>query len=128
MQLDNIAARVDRAFGDELPYLDRPLREPEHATLTGLLLESSYQLYLQDQVSRRIIRDYLVNAVVMGILAEEDMSGFDRHLATEEGRAVLSLHMLMCSVGDAGALADMASRTMLKPFKLPSPPPVSLVP
>lgn len=103
MQLNDITARLNRAFGDELPVSEVLL---EAGDLQRLLADDSYQLYLQDQVSRQVIRDYLTNAVVLGHLPEAHLDRFSGQVATQEGRNALSLYMVMHSVEDAAYLAQ----------------------
>lgn len=113
MQLDNIAAQLNQAFGEELPVA-------EGALITGdwqrLLADDSYQLYLQDQVSRQVIRDYLTNAVILGHLPEAHLERFTGQIATREGRNALSLYMLMHAVEDAGCLVDQDQVAPLQPL------------
>ncbi|MFT4613120.1 MAG: hypothetical protein ACI9NT_000256 [Bacteroidia bacterium] len=93
LHLDEIAQWIDGAFGQSVPD-GRPDR-----------LEASndehYQQYFRDQVNRQIIRDYLTNALVLGVITEAALPAFAADLATEEGRAILSLYMLMSSVEEA---------------------------
>ena len=65
------------------------------------LADDGFQRFLRDQVNRQIIRDYLTNAVVLGVISEGGLAAFAPELETEEGRAVLSLYMLMSSVEEA---------------------------
>ena len=130
MQLDEISARIDRAFGEELPIAGRPLVEAELQTLQHLLRDETYQDYLQDQVSRQIIRDYLTNAVLLGYLAEDGLADFSTQVASHEGRIALSLHMLMSSVEDADSLGQAGAARPLQPLQLDSgsAPSLTLVP
>jgi hypothetical protein len=104
LQLEDITARIDRAFGDELPFSRRELGDGDLKTLYRVFGDVGYQHYLQDQVSRQIIRDYLTNAVLLGYLSPDRLDGFANQVATQEGRSALSLHMLMTSVEDAASL------------------------
>ena len=113
MQLNDIAARLDRAFGDELPISEGLLVAGD---LQRLLADDSYQLYLQDQVSRQVIRDYLTNAVVLGHLPEAHLDRFSGQIATQEGRNALSLYMLMHAVEDAGCLVEHEEAGSLQPL------------
>jgi hypothetical protein len=56
LQLEDITARIDRAFGDELPFSRRELGDGDLKTLYRVFGDVGYQHYLQDQVSRQIIR------------------------------------------------------------------------
>lgn len=127
MHLDEIAGWIDAAFGDSATELDPDAA----AALRSILGGDAYQCFLQDQVNRRIIRDYLTNAVVLGVLSEGGLPAFATQIASEEGRALLALHMLMSSVEEAPDLpAGSAETETLKPLK-PQPaahPHIKLVP
>ena len=115
LQLDEIVGRIDSAFGEELPFSGRALTEQDTDLLRQVFGDGGYQDYLQDQVSRQIIRDYLTNAVMLGFLPEQELAGVERLIATVEGRASLSLHMLMNSVEQAAALlAEPEPETLTK--------------
>lgn len=133
MQLDEITTRIDRAFGEELPVSRQPLEESDLKTLEHVFGDDSFQHYLQDQVCRQIIRDYLTNAVLLGHLSPVDLESFADQVKTLEGRSLLSLHMLMTSVEDAATLPAAGVSASLKPLKPPVPdrcgqPSLSLVP
>lgn len=133
MQLDEITTRIDRAFGEELPVSRRPLEESDLRTLEHVFGDESFQHYLQDQVCRQIIRDYLTNAVLLGHLSPGDLECFADQVKTQEGRSALSLHMLMTSVEEADTLPGVGVMASLKPLKPPVPdkcgrPTLSLVP
>ena len=127
MYLDEIVSWIDAAFG-------APAVSPDAAdleTLKRILGEPDCQRFLQDEVNRKIIRDYLTNAVVLGVLTEAALPAFASQIATEDGRALLALHMLMCSVEEAPDLpAGDATSETLKPLKTPptSHPHIKLVP
>ena len=106
MQLDQLVADIDSAFGEELPFTSQVLSEPDHAVLRRIFGDTGYQGYLHDQVNRQIIRDYLTNAVLLGYLPQQDLSRFGQQVSSREGRSALSLHMLMSSVEQAAELAD----------------------
>lgn len=97
MQLNEIIDWVDGAFGEESSSVD----VSDVGALERLFEGEGYQRYLQDQVNRQIIRDYLANAVLLGVLSDAGLPAFAAQLTTEEGRSSLALHMLMCSVDDA---------------------------
>lgn len=129
LQLDQIVEHIDDAFGEELPFSGRDLNTQDRDVLERVFGDQGYQSYLQDQVNRQIIRDYLTNAVVLGYVTEHRISGFARQLGTREERAALSLHMLMCAVEQAGELLatdDSQGLTILKP-KPGAPPHMTLI-
>lgn len=114
MHLDEIIGWIDGAFG-ETDLLDESAGAD---ALEDILGDSGYQRYLQDQVNRQIIRDYLVNALVLGIITSGGLPAFARQISTEEGRATMALYMLMSSVEDARDLPAMDSAIEpLKPLK-----------
>lgn len=133
MQLDEITTRINRAFGEELPVSRQPLEESDLKTLEHVFGDDSFQHYLQDQVCRQIIRDYLTNAVLLGYLSPVGLERFADQVNTLEGRSALSLHMLMTSVEDAATLPGVGITSSLKPLTPPVPdkcgqPSLSLVP
>ena len=119
MHLDEIVNWIDRVFGEVTPL-------PEHVdveTLRSILGDHGYQRYLQDQVNRQIIRDYLTNAVVLGVITEGGLAAFASQVKTEESRATLALYMLMSSVDEAKDLPVINvdnQDELLKPLK-PAP-------
>jgi hypothetical protein len=127
LHLDEIINWIDGAFGEETPDAEFAGAE----TLRGVFGDSGYQRYLQDQVNRQIIRDYLVNAMVLGVITEGGLPAFAAQVSSEEGRATMALYMLMSSIEDAGELPAINSGIeVLKPLKpAPEPPPyIKLVP
>jgi len=112
--LDQIVDRIDDAFGEELPFSERVLEDVDREVLGRVFGDRGYQLYLQDQVSRQIIRDYLTNAVVLGHLPEPALDKLSQNLGTRDGRSLLSLHMLMSSVEQAGELSGGDDQEGLK--------------
>ena len=127
MHLDEIIGWIDGAFGEVSP-------SPEHEDveiLKRIFGAHGYQRYLQDQVNRQIIRDYLTNAVVLGVITEGGLAAFASQVVSEQGRATLALYMLMSSVEEAKDLPSINSDIeVLKPLK-PSPgthPHIKLVP
>ena len=123
MQLDEIASQINQAFGDDLPFSRRELVDGDLQTLERVFGDEGYQQYLQDQVNRQIIRDYLTNAFLLGHLGADQLQGLASHVETLEGRSALSLHMLMMSVEDASALPGTCVPTSLKPLRPPRPSP-----
>ena len=77
------------------------------------------------------IRDYLTNAVVLGVIAEGGLTAFASQVNTEEARATLALYMLMSSVEEAKDLPGInGGIEVLQPVK-PVPeahPYIKLVP
>jgi hypothetical protein len=127
LHLDEIVDWIDGAFGAVSPIT-------EHADieiLKGILGDHGYQRYLQDQVNRQIIRDYLTNAVVLGVITAGGLAAFASQVVSEDGRATLALYMLMSSVEEAKDLpAINGDIEVLKPLK-PAPgahPHIKLVP
>ena len=104
LQLDRLVEQLDGAFGEELPFSSGELSVGQVEALTEVFGDHGYQGYLQDQVNRQIIRDFLVNAVMLGFLSQASIEGIAGQVATREGRAALSLHMLMSSVEQAAEL------------------------
>jgi len=119
LHLDDIIERIEHAFGEAPPFSDRPLVEQDVEALERVFGDKGYQAYLQDQVNRQVIRHYLTNAVMLGFLGEERLAAFGSQVATSEGRATLSLHMLMSSVEDASdlLLSRGAEVEVLEPLK-----------
>jgi hypothetical protein len=127
LHLDEIVNWIDGAFGEVSP-------RPHHAdveTLRGIFGDQGYQRYLQDQVNRQIIRDYLTNAVVLGVITAGGLAAFASQVVSEDGRATLALYMLMSSVEEAKDLpAINGDIEVLKQLK-PAPgihPHIKLVP
>ncbi len=123
LQLDRLVELLEGAFGEELPFSSGDLSSGQIEVLRQVFGDDGYQSYLQDQVNRQIIRDFTVNAVMLGILPEQSIAGISRQVATREGRAALSLHMLMSSVEQAVELVapqEPEQLSRLKPgLKLP---------
>ena len=121
MQLDDIVDWIDGKFGDSTPRVTAS----DMDSLQKILGGNGYQSYLQDQVNRQIIRDYLLNALVLGVISDEDLQVMAPQLEGEESRATMALYMLMSSVEDARELpAITGDMVQLKPLKPePAPPP-----
>jgi len=130
LHLDKIVERIDRAFGEAPAFPDHPLEGRDIEVLGRIFGGDGFQGYLQDQVNRQIIRDYLTNAVLLGFLCEDGLAALMEPVASSEGRAALSLHMLMSSVESAGELLSSAGPQLLLPLvPVPgSPPHMKLVP
>lgn len=114
LQLDRLVEQLDVAFGEELPFSTGELSVVQVDTLRHVFGDHGYQGYLQDQVNRQIIRDFLVNAVLLGYLTEACIGGISDQVASREGRAALSLHMLMSSVEQAAELVSRAEPERLE--------------
>ena len=124
LYLDEVVQRIEHAFGEELPVSDQPLNEADSALLDKLRQQPAYQFYMQDQVNRQIIRDYLVNAVMLGCISDESFSALSRQAVSCEGRSSLSLHMLMKSVEAANEIPPETDSTGLKALRpVPGSPP-----
>lgn len=117
MQLNQIIEHIDHAFGEELPFSDRDLNGQDREVLKRVFGDEGYQAYLQDQVNRQIIRDYLTNAVMLGYVPEQTITGFASQLGSREERAALSLHMLMSAVEQAAELLATDGHQQLKILK-----------
>ncbi|MEM6579728.1 MAG: hypothetical protein AAF699_00575 [Pseudomonadota bacterium] len=117
LHLDRLVEQLDDAFGHELPFSSGELSVGQVDTLREVFGDHGYQAYLQDQINRQIIRDFLVNAVMLGFLEESAVEALSGQVASREGRAALSLHMLMSSVEQAGELVIQTSQDRLKALK-----------
>lgn len=115
MHLDEIINWIDGAFGEVSPRAQCADIE----ILKEIFGDSGYQRYLQDQVNRQIIRDYLTNAVVLGVITEGGLAAFASQVRSEEERATLALYMLMSSVDEARDLPAINNGNIeaLKPLK-----------
>ncbi len=129
VELNQLLEQIEAAFGAELPFSGRKLMEQELETLGHIFGEKGYQSYLQDQVNRQIIRDYLANAVVLGHLPQQDLETFALRVTTPSQRSCLSLHMLMNSVEKAPELLRDRSDEALKALQPgpESPPHIRLI-
>jgi hypothetical protein len=81
LQLDRLVERLEGAFGEELPFSAGELSQGQVEVLRQVFGDDGYQSYLQDQVNRQIIRDFTVNAVMLGFLPEQSVSGISRQVA-----------------------------------------------
>jgi hypothetical protein len=104
LQINEIVERIDESFGEELPFSDRGLTAVDVEALERVFGDAGYQEYQDDQTNRHIIRVYLTNAVLLGFLPQSGIAAYSGQLETQEGRAALSLHVLMNSVEDAANL------------------------
>lgn len=129
LQLNEIVHRIESCFGDQLPLTSQAVGEFEQDVLDRLLKDEAYQTHLQDQFNRQIIRDYLVNAVVSGGITDENFSALSQLAQSIEGRASLSLYMLMSSVDAANELLpeiDLKGLRQMRPL-VGSPPHMVIV-
>lgn len=129
MQLDQVVERIDLAFGEELPFSERVLTAEDRTVLDRVFSDQGYQGYMQDQVNRQIIRDYLLNAMLLGFLDEEQLASITPRISTPEGRANLSLNMLMSSVEQAAEVLAAGAAEDLSPLRPEpgSPPHIRLI-
>jgi hypothetical protein len=119
-QIEEILQHIDNSFGQELPLSTRPLVEADLQLLQRLFGDAGHQSYQDDQSNRQIIRTYLTNAVILGCLAQNRIVDYSQQMETQEGRAALSLHILMSSVEDAEKLPQEVESLRLKSL-LPEP-------
>lgn len=129
MQLEKLVERIEAAFGENLSTSGAGVSAEDRAALQRVFSDGGYQDYLQDQVNRQIIRDYLTNAVVLGYVPEKRLELIAEQVATPEGRSSLSLHMLMSSVEEAGELLARGVPARLEPLNpdTDSPPHIHLI-
>jgi hypothetical protein len=129
LHLDRLVEHLESAFGAELPFSSGKLSLGQVDVLQQVFGDEGYQCYLQDQVNRQIIRDFLVNAVLLGFLQEPEIAGITGQMSTREGRAALSLHMLMSSVEQAAELVSVVEPAQLNKLKpgLQLPPYIKLI-
>jgi hypothetical protein len=117
VQLDEITAWIDRAFGAEQAVQNQPASPPDEDALRELLGREGFQRYMRDQANRQIIRDYLTNAVVLGVIPEGGLAAFAQPLRSEDGRATLALYMLMSAVEDAAELPPACNDSEIRPLE-----------
>lgn len=129
LRLDKVVDRIDSAFGSELPFARQAPTELEVASLNRVFGDDGFQAWLQDQINRQVIRDYLTNAVLLDFVSDERLEVYVARAGSCEGRALLSLHMLMSSVEEAEHLpldGDHDTLQALQPGTA-SPPHMELV-
>jgi len=100
LHIEEIVNWIENAFGEQLTPKGAAGSEDVQRVMKG----EEYQDYLQDLINRQIIRDYLTNAVLLGVIGEGGLPAFEPQIATQAGRAALALHMLMSSVEEAPPL------------------------
>jgi len=113
LQLNEIVQRIEHSFGEDISIAEHALGEADSEALTRVFHNEAFQPYVQDQVNRRIIRDYLVNAVLLGCISDQSFSALSSQAVSVEGRSILSLHMLMKSVEAANDIPFEAGRELL---------------
>ena len=129
LQLDKVVREIETAFGEETPFTERRLTEQETTVLSEIFGDEGYQRFIEDQVNRQIIRDYLTNAVLLRCISDERFSALAQHAATPKGRASLSLHMLMHSIEEANDIPLNAGAGLKQIRRAPgSPPQLELIP
>jgi len=117
LQLDEVVQHIERSFGEELPVTGTGVSEADSKILGRLLHEDTFALYVQDQVNRQIIRDYLLNAVMLGCISEDNFELLATKVQSREERATLSLHMLMTAVEAANAIPQELGPSELKALR-----------
>ena len=124
-----MVAQIEDAFGDTPPFTSTDLAQGDRDVLLRVFGDEGYQIYLQDQVNRQIIRDYLTNAMMLGFVPEQEISAMEAMLGNQESRAALSLHMLMSSVEQAPELLAKGTPAPLEPLQPDpdSPPHMRLI-
>ena len=129
MELNRVVAQIEEAFGDNPPFTSARLAQDDQDVLLRVFGDDGYQVYLQDQVNRQIIRDYLTNAMMLGFIPEQTFSEMQGMLGDQESRASLSLHMLMSSVEQAPELIANGVPSRLQPLEPgpDSPPHIRLI-
>jgi hypothetical protein len=129
LRLDTLVEQIETAFGETPPFTSEGLAASDREVLLRVFGDEGYQLYLQDQVNRQIIRDYLTNAVMLGFIPEHDLVGFNPMIESKDARAALSLHMLMSSVEQAPELLLRGVPGALEQLKpdADSPPHIRLI-
>ncbi|MEH6585433.1 MAG: hypothetical protein V7720_02690 [Halioglobus sp.] len=129
MELDRLVEQIDTAFGETPPFTSAGLVQNDRDVLLRVFGDEGYQVYLQDQVNRQIIRDYLTNAMMLGFIPEQGLAELEAMVGDKERRAALSLHMLMSSVEQASELLTNGVPGRLEQLKPApdSPPHIHLI-
>ncbi|MEH6580638.1 MAG: hypothetical protein V7754_01790 [Halioglobus sp.] len=124
LKIDELIERIDHSLGEELPFSARRLTPTDTEVLQRVFGDLGYQDYLDDQANRQIIRIYLTNAVILGFLPERRIDAYSKQVGTREGRAALSLHILMSSVEDAANIPlDLEPENLKSLLPEPGSPP-----
>ena len=122
--LNEVVQRIEHLFGEDQPFTDSSLSETDSEVVARVFQLDGCQAYIEDQLSRRIIRDYLVNAVMRGCISDAKFGALLKQADTREGRSVLALHMLMNSVEAANDIPAETGRGALTERRLtPGAPP-----
>jgi hypothetical protein len=122
--LNEVVERIEQLFGEDRPFTDSSLSETDSEVVARVFQLDACQAYIEDQLSRRIIRDYLVNAVMLGCISDAKISALSKQAHTSEGRSVLSLHMLMNSVEAANDIpAETGRDALTELLPVPGSPP-----
>ena len=124
LYMNEVVQRIEHLFGEDQPFTDSSLSETDSEVVARVFQQDACQAYIEDQLSRRIIRDYLVNAVMLGCISDAKFSALSKQADTSEGRSVLSLHMLMNSVEAANDIPAETGRNALAELRpVPDSPP-----
>ena len=67
IHLDDVVERINRAFGEDLPLTAGTSGEAEREALQRALDNREFDAWMQDQINRQVIRDYLANATSLPI-------------------------------------------------------------
>ena len=122
--LNEVVQRIEHLFGEDQPFTDSSLSETDSEVVARVFQLDGCQAYIEDQLSRRIIRDYLVNAVMRGCISDAKFGALLKQADTREGRSVLALHMLMNSVEAANDIpAETGLGTLAELRPMPGAPP-----
>lgn len=124
LHLNEVVERIEQLFGEDRPFTDSSLSKADGVVMARVFELDACQAYIEDQLSRRIIRDYLVNAVMLGCISDAKFSALSKQADTSEGRSALSLHMLMSSVEAANDIPAETGRNALAELRpVPDSPP-----
>ena len=106
MQLDKIANQITVALGNDLPFMDREPSGAERECLDGVFGDSGFQAYMEDQINRRMITDYLMNAMLQGYIDHFQLAHVLEYCRTPEDRVGVAIQMLMASVTEASSIVE----------------------
>jgi len=121
VHLDELVLRIEQGFGEDLPL---PASETDRDAVVRLLQHPGFAPFLQDQINRQIIKDYLVNAVMLDCITEDNFAALSRQSGSDEGRCTLSLQMLMKSVEAANEIPSEIHKVERKALQaMPGSPP-----
>ena len=76
LHINEVVKQIDTLFGEDLPFTGESLSlsSGDIEALTRIFGDEGYQGYQDDQTNRQIIRVYLTNAVILGLLPEEQIA------------------------------------------------------